>query len=180
VPATPVGLLRRERTTFPPETKPGGMSITSSVRRIHVNCCFLASEKTFCYFICAASFVRNETHTPPYRLQSPRGRPYGRETVAYWSYNPEQKLIVFVHGFKGAAIATWVDFPGQLTLHRPTQGYDMVFFGYDSVTQNAGESANDLHTCTNDLLFKSSEIFNKSAASMAQIYGAHRSLRTIN
>jgi triacylglycerol esterase/lipase EstA (alpha/beta hydrolase family) len=83
--------------------------------------------------------------------------------VAYWSFKPGGKLIVFVHGFKGAAITTWIDFPGQLTLNKATQGYDMIFFGYDSVTQTAGESANDLQTCINDLLFKSSEVFNKSA-----------------
>lgn len=45
-------------------------------------------------------------------------------------------------------------------LRDEAKGYDLVFFGYDSVSQGAGESANDLHGCLDSLHSKTSNVAN--------------------
>jgi pimeloyl-ACP methyl ester carboxylesterase len=47
-----------------------------------------------------------------------------------WSFNPNGKLIIFVHGFGGDALATWSEFVSQWP--RTHSGWDLAFFGYPS------------------------------------------------
>jgi pimeloyl-ACP methyl ester carboxylesterase len=100
--------------------------------------------------------TQHETHLPPLDL------PYGNGTKARWAINPEGNLLVFVHGFKGSAVDTWKGFPSQLAPHAKIHGYDLVYFGYESVVQTAGESANQLHRFLDDVLTKTDRTVNKS------------------
>jgi hypothetical protein len=40
--------------------------------------------------------------------------------------------LIFVHGFKGDAWTTWLDFPGGLATAEKASDYDLFFYGYDS------------------------------------------------
>jgi hypothetical protein len=89
-----------------------------------------------------------EAHSPPLSL----GR--GMESQVRWSRNPEGKLLVFVHGFRGSSTQTWGSLPNLVCLHKEAAGYDVVSFGYESVRLDAGHSANRLHVFLNRLLVK--------------------------
>lgn len=96
------------------------------------------------------------THTPACDVR------VGVNSKAFWSLGPNRKLMVFVHGFSGAAIPTWRGLPEQLMIHPETKGCDLVFFGYDSVTQTASESANQLHVFINGLVDGVAKVVNPS------------------
>jgi hypothetical protein len=85
--------------------------------------------------------------------------PFGVESHAYWSTAPEPGLLLLVHGFGGHPRKTWSSLVTQLLAHQTTAGFDVVLFGYDSVTQTADESANDLHACL-DALFANAKVAN--------------------
>lgn len=70
-------------------------------------------------------------------------------TPAGWVFYPShndvvRRLVVFVHGFHGGAVSTWLDF------HRPPsdcswwEEADLLFVGYDSVRENIGAVASRL------------------------------------
>lgn len=102
-----------------------------------------------------------ETHIPPQELV------FGKETstaTARWSKTLPKGLLVFVHGFKGAAISTWGSLPDQLCADPRLSNYDVIRFGYPSVVQTASESADELHRWLDKLLVgpNSKEFVNKS------------------
>jgi pimeloyl-ACP methyl ester carboxylesterase len=97
-----------------------------------------------------------ETHFPPLNLR------FGKGTQARWAIQPKNKLLVFTHGFNGAALNTWKGFPEQLAPHAKIHGYDIVYFGYESVAQTVGESANQLHTFLDEILTKTASTVNAS------------------
>ena len=51
--------------------------------------------------------------------------------------------VIFVHGFKGSAIDTWLDFPFALERESRVEDYDLLFYGYDTREQ-AGPPGADL------------------------------------
>src|ERR1051325_1531809 len=91
-----------------------------------------------------ASF--SESHLPPLEL------PFGTGTKARWSKRPAGRLLVFVHGFKGAAITTWGDLPDRLCLRREATGYDVIRFGYPSLKGTASDNAAELQGFLDELL----------------------------
>jgi hypothetical protein len=103
-------------------------------------------------------------HTPPLDLD------FGSKTAtakARWSKVAPNALLVFVHGFKGAALTTWGSLPDQLCADARLADYDVIRFGYPSVVQNASESANELHVLLEKLLLGTktkspSDIVNRS------------------
>jgi hypothetical protein len=70
-------------------------------------------------------------------------RPIGgyQGSVAYWSKAPQRKLVLFVHGFTGSAVDSWLEFPRLLRLDPHFKGYDLVSFAYESNRQPATFSA---------------------------------------
>ncbi len=95
-------------------------------------------------------------HLPPLPLS------YGAGTKALWSKEPNGKLLVFVHGFGGNALTTWGLLPVLLSIRKEVKGYDIVFFGYESLKLNAYECAEHLQKCLDDLLSKKKEVAHES------------------
>ncbi|QTE45867.1 hypothetical protein J3L21_11100 [Mucilaginibacter rubeus] len=54
---------------------------------------------------------------------------------------PEEQLLVFVHGFGGDPLKTWSDFHSYLTLDKQFKGFDLLFYHYDSKKVQASASA---------------------------------------
>jgi pimeloyl-ACP methyl ester carboxylesterase len=79
--------------------------------------------------------VAMQTHMLPVSL------PWGKNGRAYWSLEPTGDVVVFVHGFNGAAVETWSDFDSMLpdNVH-----HDVVFYGYDSLRLRATVAAAQL------------------------------------
>ena len=74
----------------------------------------------------------------------PRDLPYGKTTSALWAVNPSRKLVIFVHGFGGAATATWIQFPILLADSKKGRQCDVIFYGYDGLKTRAVISALEL------------------------------------
>jgi pimeloyl-ACP methyl ester carboxylesterase len=73
-----------------------------------------------------------------------RKLPFGIQTQANWAVRPNGKALVFIHGFGGSAISTWLQFPSLLQAESALSGYDHVFYGYDGLKKRAHASANQL------------------------------------
>lgn len=67
--------------------------------------------------------------------------PYGHETQAMFAREPDGSLVVFVHGFGGAAISTWKEMHQLLPLENEAAGLDIVFYGYRSTKGRAQPNA---------------------------------------
>ena len=72
-----------------------------------------------------------QNHFPPVRI------PHGENSIAYASFTPPEKLVVFVHGFGGSATGTWGDFPSLVTNHDAFELADVIYYGYDSLKTQA-------------------------------------------
>lgn len=75
------------------------------------------------------------SHTPPMPLK------YGSKTFAYASISKPEKLVVFVHGFKGSPGATWGEFPLLMRTSPELDNADIIFYGYDSTKEQANNNA---------------------------------------
>jgi pimeloyl-ACP methyl ester carboxylesterase len=64
-------------------------------------------------------------------------RDHGYRTVAYWSRNPSRHALLFVHGFRGRAEATWQNVPTEAQNRAECEGLDLLFYGYESTTRRA-------------------------------------------
>ena len=73
-------------------------------------------------------------------LQEPI-KAHGEKTTAYWAVQPKSEVIVFVHGFKGESLGTWLEFPSLSVSDARSRGVDLIFFGYDGLFTQAGVSA---------------------------------------
>src|SRR4051812_46296137 len=70
--------------------------------------------------------------------------PFGIKSEVQWALHPSGKAFVFVHGFGGGAVTTWVQFPTLLQSERGYSGYDHFFYGYDALRKRARPSADSL------------------------------------
>lgn len=78
----------------------------------------------------------HQTHHFPCTLQ------FGtHETWAYYSLRPKGTAVVFVHGFTGKALETWTEFDRLLRDEPKCAGIDLMFVGYESVSQDSTSSA---------------------------------------
>jgi pimeloyl-ACP methyl ester carboxylesterase len=64
----------------------------------------------------------------------------GGGTCAFWAHKPENKAIIFIHGFNGGAEKTWSNFPFFINSYSEFKGYDVFFYGYDSLFRQANNS----------------------------------------
>jgi pimeloyl-ACP methyl ester carboxylesterase len=60
---------------------------------------------------------------------------------AYWAVKPRNVAVVFVHGFAGDPLDTWLDFPWLTPRSQKFDGIDLIYFGYDGATARVTASA---------------------------------------
>jgi len=58
------------------------------------------------------------------------------ETWVVWARQPVKKAVVFIHGYRGAAISTWTEFESQLPQRSKAKDYDLFFYGYNCYSSN--------------------------------------------
>jgi hypothetical protein len=61
-------------------------------------------------------------------------------------------LVIFVHGFNGAATGTWMQFPDRIMTNPIFAGSDVVYYGYDGVFQQAQDSGGQFYLFANQLI----------------------------
>lgn len=88
-------------------------------------------------------------------------------TKACWALIPTRKLVVFVHGFGGDALGTWRQFsdlwpPGDA-------GYDLVFYGYDSLRQQVIYSGSELREFLETFLAAPADMINPTVEHLTAI-----------
>lgn len=75
-------------------------------------------------------------HHLPTTLRKSTDAQWGRESRVRFSQQEQPEgALVFVHGFRGKALETWVDFPTLLAGRPEVAGYDLFFYGYDTRQQ---------------------------------------------
>jgi len=87
---------------------------------------------------------------------------YGRGTQAFWSRSERREALIFVHGFGGDPITTWLEFPAWIQSEVEIAGYDVVFFGYDGLHTRSHASAYELRLFLEDLFLKPLDVINAS------------------
>jgi pimeloyl-ACP methyl ester carboxylesterase len=86
-----------------------------------------------------------------------KGQSY--ESRAHWAVAPALgTAIVFLHGFAGEAVNTWTEFPQLLGNDVRARGVDLIFYGYDGMYAQAGDSALRLAEFLDCLLNRPKEI----------------------
>lgn len=86
---------------------------------------------------------------------------------AVWSTNPTGNALFFVHGYGGNALATWAEFDRQLPDHSESDGYDLIFWGYDGIRSNTIASASVLYRFLDSLFEDPSSLANSTLADSA-------------
>ena len=71
-------------------------------------------------------------------------RTHRRSSWLFIAHQPAQRLVVFVHGFMGKSIESWRNFDTSGEISDWWRSSDMLFFGYDSLTDNILGTANRL------------------------------------
>jgi alpha-beta hydrolase superfamily lysophospholipase len=84
---------------------------------------------------------------------------HGTGTLAYWALNAAGTAVIFVHGFNGSALRTWLNFPSMLMADPRAAGLDVVFFGYDGLFTQAGSSALQFFTFMQALMTSPHAVF---------------------
>jgi len=82
-----------------------------------------------------------------------------KECWAYFSVAPAQDAIVFVHGFNGSALDTWMQFQSLLQNQQVCRKTDLFFFGYHSLRRTTASSAASLFSLL-ELLGKTPQSLN--------------------
>ncbi len=70
-------------------------------------------------------------HYLPTELRNSKAEPWGINSRAVLALRASRQAVVFVHGFLGGAISTWVQFPSSLPTQAECTGVDSFFWGYD-------------------------------------------------
>lgn len=79
--------------------------------------------------------ISGQSHFLPRKL----GLKY--DTTAFWAFNPNKTVIIFVHGFGGNAIDTWNNFFSLLPSDNKMNNIDIIFWGYDALKKRAHVSS---------------------------------------
>ena len=79
-----------------------------------------------------------QSHHLPTRLT------FGKECWAYYSIQPADSAVVFVHGLQGHATGTWMQFQSLLQNEAKCVRKDLFFFGYHSLRRSSRSSASSL------------------------------------
>ena len=87
---------------------------------------------------------------------------FGDEVFANWSKSPGETAVFFIHGFRGNAIKTWVEFPAYITSDPRFRNCDFFFYGYDTLRQQIGYSAAAFYRFIDDIYKSNDTIYNES------------------
>lgn len=85
-----------------------------------------------------------ETHYITTSLRRKDGTVWGVDSRARWATEPTGACLLFVHGFGGNSIGTWLEFPRFFPMEEAAGGIDLIFFGYDSKYETTARSASRL------------------------------------
>lgn len=87
-----------------------------------------------------------ETHTvlSPFAL--------GKSSQASYSLVGARNAVVFLHGYSGASVKTWLAFPELLSGFQQFEGLDLIFCGYDSVAEHTESCSDRVKTILEELL----------------------------
>lgn len=97
-----------------------------------------------------------QTHLMPTKL------PWGEGSRAHWATKPNGSALVFVHGFSGSAVDTWLQFPEFLRQRSETSGSDLLFYGYDSLRTQVRPNAVKLVAFLGELLAQPARTMNST------------------
>jgi pimeloyl-ACP methyl ester carboxylesterase len=97
-----------------------------------------------------------QSHYPPRQIKP------GINSWAYYSKKSKNKAVIFLHGFGGKSVGTWLAFNNDLFREPKAAGYDIYFFGYE------GRSW-DLESCAQYFLKFLRKLFALKAAFRAEI-----------
>jgi len=70
---------------------------------------------------------------------------YGTSTQGFFSFEEPDAVMVFVHGFGGNALSTWLEFPTMLLFDDAVKHKDIIYYGYDTFKGQAGDHAAELY-----------------------------------
>jgi pimeloyl-ACP methyl ester carboxylesterase len=95
------------------------------------------------------------SHYLPTALVNERGRAWGKDSRAILCAEATPTgCVLFIHGFGGDAVGTWLDFPRLLPLEDECASFDCLFFGYDGLRDSVAASASSLDDLLEQLLTK--------------------------
>jgi pimeloyl-ACP methyl ester carboxylesterase len=84
------------------------------------------------------------------------------EISAFFALRPQEKAVLFIHGFSGNAQETWPDFPGMAQKSPKFDGRDLYFYGYDGVQAGIESSAAIFRVFLERLFEEAAEMVNHS------------------
>lgn len=70
---------------------------------------------------------------------------FGKNTQGFFSFCNPKTLVIFVHGFGGNALNTWTSFPSIVLFEDKFKHCDIIFYGYDTFSGQAGDHAAELY-----------------------------------
>jgi triacylglycerol esterase/lipase EstA (alpha/beta hydrolase family) len=70
--------------------------------------------------------------------------PIGKNSLFAPAPQSRRTLVVFVHGFRGKALSTWLSFPDFVDAFDGLRDADLLFYGYASAPQRMQNMANNL------------------------------------
>lgn len=76
----------------------------------------------------------------------------GRSSQASYSLGGARDAVIFIHGYSGSPVKTWIAFPELLSGFEPFTNLDLIFCGYDSVAEHTESCADRVKTILKELL----------------------------
>ncbi len=70
---------------------------------------------------------------------------HGVNSQGFFSFEKPESLVLFVHGFGGNALGTWNNFPTFILNDNHFQKCDVIFYGYNTFSGQAGDHASQLY-----------------------------------
>lgn len=96
--------------------------------------------------------------------------PWRKLSQAFWSIEPNGKVVIFVHGWTGDSLGTWTNhlnlWPSELS------GCDLVFYGYNSTASQADENAGFFREFLRDFLADPQYMIQKSLSFLTGVLPA--------
>lgn len=86
---------------------------------------------------------------------------FGVGSTGHWCVRQPEKLVIFIHGFTGAAESTWHEFPMQFREEAKFSEADVLFLGYNSMRSRALPAARLLLKFIVDLIKNPHQVANR-------------------